>query len=75
MTDAAYAALKAAWLTRAEIACFALDSVKTDEGADGPGGNWIVADMGRDEKLGEDLWRTVELKPSSFNAWYTVPAA
>lgn len=71
-TDAAYTALLAAFTGKTEIAAYALNDLKSVVGADGPAGNFIVASFDRDEGNGNVQWISVELKPSSFNSWYTV---
>lgn len=71
-TDAAYSALRDAFINKTEIAIFALDDLKAVIGAEGPAGNFVVASFDRDETGGKILFCDVELKPSSFNTWYIV---
>jgi len=73
--DAAYTAIRDAWKNGTEIALYALSDLKTVPGAEGPTGNFVIADMTRDEGNGNVLFATVEAKPSSFNTWYVVPAS
>jgi hypothetical protein len=68
--DTLFSVWETAWSTGVEVAAFALDDLKTVTGARGPGGNWVVSDMSRSEGNSEVVFYTVDLKPSTFNAWY-----
>lgn len=70
VTDTAYAALQTAYTTKAEIAVFPLSDKTAAAGEEGPGGNWIVSSWENDQKNGDVQMMSVELKPSSFNAYY-----
>lgn len=74
-TDAAYTAFRDAWKNKSEIAAYALTDASSVAGAEGPAGNFIVADFSIDQGNGVVQFASVELKPSSFNDWHVVPAA
>jgi hypothetical protein len=69
-TDAAYTAFRDAWKNGTEIAVYALTDDKSITGAEGPAGNFIVADFSIEEGNGTVQFASVEIKPSSFNSWY-----
>jgi hypothetical protein len=71
-TDAAYTAFRDAFKNKTEIAAYALSDAKTESGAEGPAGNFIVSSFDREEGNGQVQFVSVELKPSSFNAWHVV---
>ncbi len=70
--DAAFTAIKNAWTNSAEIAFFALDQANSVTGAQGLVGNFTVSKFDKDESLSGAQKVDVELKPSSYNAWYAI---
>jgi hypothetical protein len=78
-SDAAFTAILNAWLTSGEIAIAAMDgAIETgaeNAGNQGLASNCSVTSFTRNEPLEEAVTVSVTLKPSSFTAWYTVPAA
>ena len=77
--DGAFDALQAAWAAAGEIAIAAMDgAIETgaeNEGNQGLASNCTVTNFTRNEPLEEAVTVNVTLKPSSYTAWYTVPAA
>ena len=74
-SDAAFAAILAAWLAAGEIAIAALDGAIDEAGNQGLASNCSVTSFTRNEPLEEAVTVSVTLKPSSFTAWYTVPGS
>jgi len=72
-SDAAFAAILAAWLAAGEIAIAAMDGAIDEAGNQGLASNCSVTSFTRNEPLEEAVTVSVTLKPSSFTAWYTVP--
>jgi len=74
-SDAAFAAILAAWLAAGEIAIAAMDGAIDEAGNQGLASNCSVTSFTRNEPLEEAVTVSVTLKPSSFTDWYVVPAA
>ena len=74
-SDAAFAAILAAWLAAGEIAIVALDGAIDEAGNQGLASNCSVTSFTRNEPLEEAVTVNVTLKPSSFTTWYTVPGS
>lgn len=69
-TDAAFTAMRDAFLDDTEIFFTALDDAKTVTGAQGISGNFNVSNFTRNEPIGDVMTVDVELSPSSFTDWY-----
>lgn len=69
-TDAAFAAIRDAWLGSLEVFFSALDGLYTVSGNQGPAGNFTVTNFSRSEGLNEAVTVDVELSPSSFDGWF-----
>jgi len=74
-SDAAFAAILAAWLAAGEIAIAALDGAIDEAGNQGLASNCSVTSFTRNEPLEEAVTVSVTLKPSSFTDWYVVPGS
>lgn len=72
--DSQFTAIKAAFLAGSEVFAVALDQAKTVTGAQGPGSNFVVANFTKTENLTEAQTVSVELRPSSYTAWFTKSA-
>jgi len=70
--DAAFEAVKDAWLASAEIAFMALDGAEDDSGREGFASNFTVTNFSRSEPLEEAITVSVTIKPSSQSQWYEV---
>lgn len=73
--DAAFTAIKDAWLSAGEIAMAAMDGPVSGEGSSGNQGlasNFTVTNFSRSEPLEEAITVSVTLKPSSFTQWHVV---
>jgi len=71
-SDAAFAAILAAWLAAGEIAIAAMDGAIDEAGNQGLASNCSVTSFTRNEPLEEAVTVSVTLKPSSFTDWYVV---
>jgi len=74
-SDAAFAAIRDAWLNASEIAIAALDGAIDTAGNQGLVSNCMVTSFTRNEPLEEAVTVSVTLKPSSYTTWYTVPGS
>ena len=70
--DAAFTALKNAWLNGTEIALAAMDAAIAVSGSQGLVSNFSVTNFSRAEPLEEGVTVSVTVKPSSHSGWYEV---
>jgi len=70
--DAAFDALKDAWVNSEEIALAAMDDEIATSGSEGLAGNFTVTNFSRSEPLEEGVTVSVTVKPSSRTQWYEV---
>jgi len=70
--DAAFDALKDAWVSSEEIALAAMDGEVATSGSEGLAGNFTVTNFSRSEPLEEGVTVSVTVKPSSQTDWYEV---
>lgn len=70
--DAAFTAIKTAWLDGDEIAFAAMSAAIATSGAQGLASNFTVTNFTRNEPLEEAISVSVTLKPSSFTTWLTI---
>jgi len=73
-TDAAFAALKDAWLNGNNIALAAMDGAIATADNEGLVGNFSVTNFSRAEPLEEVMRVSVTVKPASQTQWYVVSA-
>jgi len=71
-SDAAFTALKDAWLNGTEIALAAMDGDIQTSGNQGLVSNFSVTNFSRSEPLEEGVTVSVTVKPSSYTEWYEV---
>ena len=71
-SDGGYAALKAAYESRGEIALAVMSGDITEGGIEGVAGNFIVSSWPRNEPIGAEVIRPIGVKPSSYMADYVV---
>ena len=71
-SDAAFSALKDAWLNSTEIALAAMDGAVDTSGNQGLASNFTVTNFSRSEALEEAITVSVTVKPSSQTEWYVV---
>jgi len=70
--DAAFDAIKNAWLNNEEIALAAMDADIGESGSEGLASNFTVTNFSRSEPLEEGVTVSVTVKPSSHTEWYEV---
>ena len=70
--DAAFDALKDAWLLGTEIALAAMDGNIAESDSEGLVSNFVVTSFSRAEPLEEGVTVSVTVKPSSHTDWYEV---
>ncbi len=70
--DAAFTAIKNAYLTNATVALAALTEKHdaTESQAEGPVGNWSITNFSRQEPLEEAIVVDVTAKLAMFDSWY-----
>ena len=70
--DAAFAAIKTAYLTNSTVALAALTEAHDATGsqAEGPVGNWSITNFSREEALEEAIVVNVTAKLAKFDSWY-----
>lgn len=73
-SDAAFAALKDAWLNNNNIALAAMDGAIATAANEGLVGNFSVTNFSRAEPLEEVMRVSVTVKPASQTEWYVVAA-
>jgi len=71
--DAAFDAIKDAWLNDSEIALAAMDGDIATTGSEGLVSNFVITNFSRSEPLEEGVTVSVTAKPSSHTEWYEVP--
>ena len=69
--DAGFTAIREAYFNNTAIALAILDGAN----GEGLGADFSITNFTRNEPLEEAVTVNVTLKPSSYTAWYTVPAA
>jgi len=72
--DAAFEAVKTAFLSSGEIAFAALSDAYNSEGAEGPVGNFSITNFSRNEPLEEAITVSVTAKLSAIGEWYEYTA-
>jgi len=70
--DAAFTAIKDAWLNSSELAMAAMDGDIATSGNQGLVSNFTVTNFSRNEPLEEAITVNVTVKPSSQTDWYEV---
>lgn len=68
--DAAFEAVKAAYLAAGEIGLAALTDARNSSGAEGPVGNFTITNFSRNEPLEEAITVNVTAKLSAFGEWF-----
>lgn len=72
--DAAFEAVKTAFLSSGEIAFAALSDAHNSDGAEGPVGNFSITNFSRNEPLEEAITVSVTAKLSAIGEWYEYTA-
>jgi len=71
-SDAAYTAIKAAYLAGTMICLAALTGANDAAGSEGPMGDFAIIDFPREEPLGDEATISVTAKLHSFTEWCVV---
>lgn len=71
--DAAFTAIRDAFLANGELHFAILDQVYTTSGAQGPKGDYTISSFNRNEPLEDSITVSVTLNLSLYNEWFEAP--
>lgn len=74
-SDAAFTAIKNAFLANSTLALAVLTGASSAAGSEGPKANWSITKFSRDESLENAIMVNVTAKISAFDEWVAVAAS